>query len=89
MNGALTYDSLDLVLVEGGLDGPLGGRARAAPALPRHRARRQLRRAEENRCQSSRQLPVVAPLDRSQLLLAHGYALAKVHLPAHVLYVKI
>ena len=78
----LTYDGLNFSLVEGGLDGPLGGRASAAPALPRDRARRQLRRAEENRREAPRQLTVVAPLDGSQLVLADGYALAQVNLSA-------
>lgn len=54
--------------------------ARARPALPRHRARRQLDGREQRRRQPPRHLAVVAPLHAAQQLLAYLHALTQLYL---------
>ena len=57
---------------------------RARPALPRHRARRQLDGREQRRRQPARHLPVVAPLHAAQELFSNLYALTQLYLKDNV-----
>lgn len=72
-------ECVDATAVERRLGGPRL-LARARPALPRHRARRQLNGREQRRRQPARHLPVVAPLHPAQQLLANLHAFPKFYL---------